>query len=148
MRQLFHKTKLVFSVLLATAFILLPAAPAQAALFEGSVQEACNGAALAGSGDCDNAKAKNDVQSAISEGLQIFSVVIGVIAVVMIIIGGFKYIISSGDPASVNGAKNTILYAVIGLVIAAFAQIIVQFVLVKFQDPPKKDPNSSLIKQN
>jgi hypothetical protein len=53
------------------------------------------------------------------------------VAVVMIIIGGLKYITSGGDSGNVTGAKNTILYAIIGLVIVALAQFIVRFVLSK-----------------
>jgi hypothetical protein len=49
----------------------------------------------------------------------------------MIIIGGFRYITAGGDSNNVSAAKNTIIYAIIGLVIVAFAQIIVQFVLNK-----------------
>jgi hypothetical protein len=49
----------------------------------------------------------------------------------MIILGGFKYITSGGDTGNVTGAKNTILYAIVGLVIVALAQIIVRFVLDK-----------------
>jgi hypothetical protein len=61
--------------------------------------------------------------------VNILSVIIGVIAVIMIIIGGFRYITSGGKQESVTSAKNTILYAIIGLVIVALAQIIVRFVL-------------------
>jgi hypothetical protein len=61
--------------------------------------------------------------------INIFSVVVGAVAVIMIIIGGFRYIISGGDSSGVSGAKNTILYAIVGLVIVLFAQIIVRFVL-------------------
>jgi hypothetical protein len=57
--------------------------------------------------------------------------VIGAIAVVMIVIGGFRYTISGGDSGQVNGAKNTILYAVIGLVIALLSYGIVNFVLAR-----------------
>ncbi len=63
--------------------------------------------------------------------INIFSIVVGVISVIMIIIGGLKYIMSGGNDANLVGAKNTILYAVIGLVIVALAQIIVKFVLNK-----------------
>lgn len=63
--------------------------------------------------------------------INIFSIVVGVIAVIMIIIGGLKYITSSGDSGNVTSAKNTILYAVIGLVVVALAQIIVRFVLTE-----------------
>ncbi len=46
----------------------------------------------------------------------------------MIIIGGLKYITSAGESSNVTSAKNTIMYAIIGLVIVALAQFIVRFV--------------------
>jgi TRAP-type C4-dicarboxylate transport system permease small subunit len=61
--------------------------------------------------------------------INIFSVIVGVIAVIMIIIGGLKYITSGGESSNVSGAKNTIIYAIVGLVIVALAQFIVRFVL-------------------
>lgn len=61
--------------------------------------------------------------------INIFSVVVGTVSVIMIIIGGFRYIISGGDSSSVSAAKNTILYAVVGLIIVLFAQVIVRFVV-------------------
>lgn len=54
---------------------------------------------------------------------------IGLVAVFMIIVGGFKYITSGGDSNGVAAAKNTILYAIIGLVIVALSQVIVRFIL-------------------
>ena len=63
--------------------------------------------------------------------INILSAVVGVIAVIMIIIGGFRYITSGGSDTGVTGAKNTILYAIIGLIIVALAQILVHFVLAK-----------------
>jgi hypothetical protein len=61
--------------------------------------------------------------------INIFSAIIGVVAVIMIIFGGFRYITSGGNDSSVTSAKNTILYAIIGLVIVALAQLLVRFVL-------------------
>jgi len=57
------------------------------------------------------------------------SVIVGIVAVIMIIVGGFRYITSGGTPEKVTGAKNTILYGLIGLIIVALAQVIVRFVL-------------------
>ncbi len=56
---------------------------------------------------------------------------IGVLSVVMVIFGGFQYTISAGDSGKVTKAKNTILYGVIGLVIAMLAWAIVNFVITK-----------------
>ena len=52
---------------------------------------------------------------------------IGIVSVIMIIIGGIRYATSNGDSASISAAKNTILYSVIGLVIAIFSYAIVQY---------------------
>ena len=54
---------------------------------------------------------------------------IGIVSVIMIIIGGIRYATSNGDSNQVTAAKNTIMYAVIGLVIPIFAYAIVNFVL-------------------
>jgi len=79
----------------------------------------------------DTAGASEKVDSTIKFVIDIFSLVVGVIAVIMIIVGGLKYITSGGDSGNVTGAKNTILYAIIGLVVVALAQFIVKFVLGK-----------------
>ena len=55
----------------------------------------------------------------------------GAIAVIVIVIGGIKYVLSSGDSNQITSAKNTILYAVIGLVVAILAYAIVNFVIDK-----------------
>ncbi len=61
--------------------------------------------------------------------INLLSLALGVIAVFVIIIGGIKFITSSGDPASVTSARNTILYAIIALVVVLAAQAIVRLVL-------------------
>ncbi|MBQ6486431.1 hypothetical protein IJI76_01725 [Candidatus Saccharibacteria bacterium] len=55
--------------------------------------------------------------------------IVGIISVVMLIYGGLRYILSGGDSKKVTDAKNTILYAIIGLIISLLAYAIVNFVL-------------------
>ena len=74
-----------------------------------------------------NQKLNNIVHTVIN----LLSVVVGVVAVIMIIVGGLRYITSGGSDTSVTSAKNTILYAIIGLIIVALAQVLVRFVLSK-----------------
>ena len=57
---------------------------------------------------------------------------IGFVSVVMLIIGGFRYVLSNGNEKSVTAAKDTILYAIIGVVIALLAFAIINFVLGTF----------------
>jgi hypothetical protein len=71
------------------------------------------------------------INKIITQAINIFSIIVGIVAVIMIIVGGFKYITSGGDSGNISSAKNTIIYAVIGLVIVALAQFLVQFVLDK-----------------
>jgi hypothetical protein len=85
--------------------------------------------ATSGSNCTDTSAGNTKIQSIVTTVINIFSIIVGIISVIMIIFGGFKYITSGGDSGNVSGAKNTILYAVIGLVVVALAQFIVQFVL-------------------
>lgn len=81
--------------------------------------------------NCNAQDQTSKVNNIISTILNVLSVVVGIIAVIMIIIGGFHYITSGGSDEKVKKAKNTLLYAVIGLIVVALAQIIVKFVLSK-----------------
>ncbi len=94
-------------------------------------EEVCNGiGASTGSGGCTEGSGKslNDIMALV---INIFSWVVGAVAVLFAIIAGFKYITSGGDPSAVKSAKDTLLYVIIGLVIVALSQVIVNFVLKK-----------------
>ena len=61
--------------------------------------------------------------------LSVVFAVVGIIAVIMIIVGGVYYSTSMGDPTKIKKGKDTIMYGIIGLVISLLAFAIVQFVL-------------------
>jgi hypothetical protein len=54
---------------------------------------------------------------------------VGAISVIMVVIGGLRYVISGGNSTNITTAKNTILYAVIGLVISMLAYALINFVI-------------------
>ena len=81
-------------------------------------------AAGGGEGLATNANA-NDIVVTI---INIMLWLIGILAVIMLIFGGIKYATSAGDSNKVTSAKNTIMYAVIGLIVAIFAWAIVRWV--------------------
>lgn len=91
--------------------------------------DVCNGVGLAG-GSCGGT-GSGSITDLVASVIGIVSWIVGIAAVVMIMVGGFKYITSQGDSNSINSAKNTVLYAIIGLVVALFAQLIVRFVINK-----------------
>lgn len=73
----------------------------------------------------------NGLAGVASNIVNIFSMVVGAVSVIMIIYGGFRYVTSGGDSNRVGAAKNTLIYAIIGLIIVALAQVIVHFVLAQ-----------------
>lgn len=61
--------------------------------------------------------------------------IIGAISVIMLIIGGIRYVVSGGDSSAITSAKNTILYAIVGIVVAVLAYAAVNFVITSFAGP-------------
>ena len=93
----------------------------------------CGGSSLSTSTstNCTSGQATTAVQNILGTVINIFSLIVGIVAVIMIIVGGLKYITSGGDSCNISSAKNTIIFAIVGLVIVALAQVLVHFVLAK-----------------
>ena len=133
MKSIFKKfatTLAAVALLLAPSAALLPVA-AHADI----ASNVCQGVLSTDSSVSDPASGSCTEQSGstfsdlMKKVINVFSIVVGSVSVIMIIIGGFRYIISGGDSGGVTAGKNTILYAIVGLVIVLFAQVIVRFVL-------------------
>lgn len=130
-----NKIRSTLMTLAVSGFVFVPAilgfvpAVAHAQTTQNQVSSLCQGASLnLATGTCDQT-ATQTVDNLLKLVLNIISVLVGVTAVIMIVIGGFKYITSGGESSRVSGAKDTILFAIIGLVVVALAQIIVHYVL-------------------
>lgn len=131
MKSFIKKISLAIASLGVALFAVLVPATALAQGATPSIQDGLDkGTCLSTSAaDCNTQDPEQTVNDIIEDVINIFSIVVGVVSVIMIIVGGLKYITSGGDSGSVGGAKNTILYAIIGLVVVALAQVIVRFVL-------------------
>ena len=92
-----------------------------------------NGSEMSDLGSCpehsDSAIKDKNLSNTLTNGINLAIGVIGFIAVVMIIYGGFMYTTSAGDSSKVTKAKNVIMYGIVGLVVALLAFAIVNFVL-------------------
>ena len=95
------------------------------ALGEGGAPAGVNAAR----GDNTPSNLVNGDSSIVRRAINIMLFGVGVLSVVMLIFGGFRYVISGGKKESVTNAKNTILYAIIGLLVAVFAYAIINFIL-------------------
>ena len=128
---------IIFASLVCLSLVGLSNARAQAAF--NLFGQACSTSGNKGS-VCQDANAHPNQDAAgnnsiygkdglLSKAITILDIVIGLVAVIMIVVGGLKYVLSGGDSNSANSARDTVLYAVIGLVIAVTGQVIVKFVL-------------------
>lgn len=126
--------KKIKNALLSVGVFSLLAVPvlAPAVAYADITSDLCSGSSFdtSGNGTC-NQDSNNGagIDTILKKVIQIFSIIVGFVAVVMIIVGGIKYITSGGNDSSVAGAKNTIIYAVIGLIIVALSQVLVHYVL-------------------
>ena len=80
-----------------------------------------------GCGTGSDTTISNDIKTAVS----LLSLVVGVAAVIAIIVNGLKFVTAQGDSSSIASARTGLIYAMVGLVVAALAQFIVHFVLGK-----------------
>lgn len=136
-----QKIKMILiSLGLVSTFSLLPAVVVHA----DAASDACDGIKLVDpTAKCNNAaEGRSGFQNLIKKIINIFSIVIGAVSVIMIIFGGFRYIISGGDSSATKAAKDTIMYAIIGLVVVLFAQVIVIFVLSNVNTSPAASPTA------
>lgn len=96
-------------------------------------EEVCKGVGAgsgAGSGSgTSGCKSSISLTTVIRNIINIFSIVIGIVAVIMVMVGGFKYITAGGESGNITSAKHTIVYAIVGLIVAALSQFLVWFVL-------------------
>lgn len=114
---------MAFSLLLGAVTLV---SPAYAATTDAKAQ-VCAGVSGQVGGNCNAGGA--DLSKIIKAVLYILSALAGIAAVIMIIVSGLRYITSGGDAQAVSGAKRSLIYAIVGLVVVAVAQILVKFVL-------------------
>ena len=77
---------------------------------------------------CTRPPGSQDLTSTIRTIINVMLFIIGILSVIMIVWGGISYVISRGDPDKVKNAKNTIVYSIVGLIVAILAFAIVQWV--------------------
>jgi hypothetical protein len=125
---------------LAALFALLcltlaAAVPVQAAPFD-FFKDVCQKAAdsTACKDNVDQSSDDNSItgpNGVISKATNILTFIIGAAALIVIIISGLQFVLATGDPARIANARNALIYALIGMGIAVFAQVIVKFVVNK-----------------
>jgi len=116
----------IFAMLLA---VVLNASSAEAAVLELSMQAGANSAR--GTDQVSDLFGQAGVFQNITNTLLF---VVGSISVIMLVIGGLRYVISGGESSAVQAAKNTILYAIVGVIVSMLAYAAIAFVIGSFAD--------------
>lgn len=129
-----NKTKyaLLFLAAVAAVFMFLATFSHQAVFAQDEANTACGGIEAAG-GNCDGGE--DELNNVIQSVIEILLFVVGVAAVISLIIGGIKYIVSGGDQQAVASAKNTIIYSIVGVILAVVAYTLVKFVFDEIAGP-------------
>jgi len=122
LQKLHRNLKLAAISLLISFGLMLPVLSTSPVYAQDAQGQVCSAIGGCGGGE---SKISNIIKTIIN----ILSAIGGIIAVILIIVGGIKYMTSAGDSNAAANARNTIIYALVGLVVVAFAQIIVRFVL-------------------
>jgi len=92
---------------------------------------------------CAEDSSSPSVNNVIHAVISIMSYLVGVLSVILVIVSGFKYMTAGGDSGKVKSAKDTLVYALIGVVIAAMAQILVRFVITSTTATPSSSPSAN-----
>jgi len=121
------KSKIILSIAIAVLAAVFPIATTHAVtnVCDSDVPQSIKDANGCGGGG-DTADFSSAIVSIINGIIGIF----GAVAAIFVVVGGYYYMTSGGDPGKVKKAKDTILYALIGLAVAALAFAIVNFVIV------------------
>jgi len=128
MKKMFRKIGTVLLFVPALALLMgmvAPSAHADCNINDG-LTGAINPDCAAGSGQQTGSLFGNG--SIVNNVINIMLFIIGILCVIMIIYGGIRYTISRGEEKEITGAKNTIMYAVIGLIVAIIAYALVNWV--------------------
>lgn len=105
----------------------LKADPVKVDLVSSFVGDACSGLSSISTSGCTTGN--NTFKSIAKSVVEVLSIIIGIISVIMILISGFRFITAGSDSNAVAAAKNTLIYALVGLAIAVLAQVLVHEVL-------------------
>lgn len=123
-----NKIKLVLSSLVLAFAVMTAGFVAQPVAAQTPEQSACQGSGGTWNGTSCT-QGTRTVPGTIKNVGNIIIFITGAVAVLMIIIGGLRYTLSGGDQGTISSAKNTIMYAVVGLVVSIAAYAIVNLVL-------------------
>lgn len=136
------KIRVILSSVFIGSMLSLSLVPAVNAVGTEQQNAVCQGSELklgnVSGGECAAVKqdasgktTESRLNDLIAQIINIFSVIVGIVAVIMIIYGGFRYVTSGGEAGNLTTSKNIILYAIVGLIIVALAQFVVKFILSK-----------------
>lgn len=120
------KKILISLAIIFTSFVSMTSLNLKAAT---AVDQACKGLTELNSSNNCSSGSSSSVDNLVKNVTNLISYIVGAVAVIVIIFAGFRFITAGGDQNTVSSARNMLLYAIVGLVIAATAQLIVHYAI-------------------
>ena len=120
-------------VLLLAVLPLVTSQPVFADCISDPTSAGCPCALNSSSAACQDLSKSDGLPNILKNATNIVLFVAGALAVIMIIYGGIRYITAHGDEKQVKVAKDTIVYSVVGLIIAIIAYALVTFIFDRFK---------------
>lgn len=114
-------------MLVFSAFVFSPSA-----LAVNVFSKTCGSAAAGKTEVCSEVTShqnKNEALIILKDVISVISYIVGVAAVIVIIVAAFQFVVAGGDQQAITNARNNLIYALVGVAVAALAQVIVVFVL-------------------
>lgn len=130
------KIKKFFTVLIISLMtflpVIVPVGGSLAYATSSSLSDLCSGITGSSTGSsttsCGSSSTSSTLGTLAHTIVTTFTYIVGVISVIMLIVAAFKYVTSGGESSKVSSAKNTLIYALVGIVVVIAAQVIVSFV--------------------
>lgn len=127
--------RLLKVLMISIGLVGLIALPVGAATAEESLCTGAGGTYVNGVCNAQGTQKVGSVGDLLSNVTNIVLFITGAIAVIMIIVGGIRYVVSGGDGKAATDARNTVVYAVVGLIIAFLSWGAIQFVIRQLDKP-------------
>jgi hypothetical protein len=124
-----RRLRLFLATLPILALLVVPATAHAVDVLENPCTTASGSTLCAGNRDQRSNNELFGPNGLLTKAARFMAILVGIASVIMILIGGFKYVTSFGDVPNLKSAKDTILFAIVGIIVAVSAQSIVVFVL-------------------
>ncbi len=126
-------TRMIRTLMVSLGLVGLLAIPVSAATTEESLCTGAGGTFVGGKCNAEGTQKVGTIGDLLTNVTSIILLIVGAVTVILITIGGIRYAVSGGDGKQATDAKNTVIYAIVGLIVAFLAYALILFIISSFK---------------